>query len=518
MAQAWPYQEAQRLLNRQRDRNTPVVFETGYGPSGLPHIGTFTEVLRTQMIRRAYEELSDCAPTRLICFSDDMDALRKVPENVPNREMMEQHLGRSLTRVPDPFGTHESFAHHNNAMLREFLDRFGFEYEFMSSTEQYRSGAFNETLSRIFHNYDEVVAIIAPTLGEDRRETYSPFMPILPDGRVLDRGFLGRDIERELLMWDVDGVETLIPIHDGACKLQWKVDWALRWLALGVDYEMAGKDLTDSVALSSRIVRALGGQPPQNMIYEMFLDEQGRKISKSLGNGLTIEDWLRYGPQESLSFYLYKEPRKAKKLHVGLIPRAIDDYWQSLVRYDAQDEAQRRANPVHHVHSAAIPTGSLPVTFGLILNLIGILGEPDPYTVFEYIERNYTVLGGDELRRMIPYALAYHRDHLAGQLVRRPLDNAQERNAFRDLAHRLRDLMPESNQEAIQFEVYEVGKAHGYADNLRGWFQVIYEVVFGSPEGPRLGTFIEVYGLEEFASLLESAVADYDGVTWALAV
>lgn len=519
MSRAWPYQEADRL----RGRSGEIVFETGYGPSGLPHIGTFTEVLRTQMVQRAFQEQSD-QPTRLIVFSDDMDAMRRVPDNVPNQEMMREHIGRSLSRVPDPFGTYQSFADHNNAMLMDFLDQFGFSYEFRSATDFYTSGFFDDTLLLILRNYDAVRDIILPTLGEDRRATYSPFMPILPDGRVLAEGYIGHDAEAGTVTFLVDGEPQTFVVTGGHCKLQWKVDWAMRWIAFGVDYEMAGKDLTDSVHLSGRIVRALGHEPPAGMIYEMFLDAEGRKISKSEGNGITIDDWLRYGPQESLAYFLYREPRRARNLHVRLIPRAIEEYWRSRRDYWTQTPEQRMANPVHHVHDGEVPQGELAVSFSMLLNLVGILNTDDAEVVWQYLLANY--LGydegcdgqqcsmcqddpschweGDEVRRLVPYAVAYHRDVVASEAVRR-VPTSDEQRVLNVLADRL-EAATDRSAEALQAIVYAVGKEHGYAENLRGWFRVVYEVVFGSSDGPRLGGFIEVYGVEAFVGLLRSLI------------
>jgi lysyl-tRNA synthetase class 1 len=491
MSNAWPYDEARRIRLREN-----VVFETGYGPSGLPHIGTFTEVLRTAMVQRAFEEQTG-VPSRLIVFSDDMDALRRAPDNVPQIDMLEQHIGVPLSSVPDPFGTHESFAHHNNAHLRDFLDRFGFEYEFMSSTELYRSGFFDVTLRRILDNYETVRDIILPTLGEDRRATYCPFMPII-NGRVIDSGYISHDANMGTITFDIDGEHVTVPVTGGHCKLQWKVDWAMRWIALGVSYEMAGKDLIDSVVLSGRIVRALGFEPPVGFNYEMFLDAEGRKISKSLGNGLSIEEWLTYGPPESLAFFLYREPRRAKSLHANLV-RMVDEYWDARRRYPGQTEDQRRGNPVHHVHAGTVPVGEMPVSFAMLLNLIGILGETDEEIVWNYLRGNYAGVT-EAVRELIPYALAYHRDHLAALIVRRA-PTAGEAVALDDLADRLRSTV-ERDATTLQGIVYQVGKDHDYANRLRDWFAVVYEVVFGSPEGPRLGGFIEVYGVEPFADLL----------------
>src|SRR5918998_2281904 len=374
-ARAWPFEEAGKLLDRYGGKAPEkgyVLFETGYGPSGLPHIGTFGEVVRTTMVRRAFQRLSD-VPARLFCFSDDMDGLRKVPENVPNRDMMAAHLGKPLTSVPDPFSNeHPSFGAANNARLRAFLDRFGFDYEFASATEYYRSGRFDATLLRMLEAYDEVKAIVLPTLGPDRRATYSPFLPISPrTGIVLQVPTIARDVAAGTIT-DIDpdtGAEETVPVTGGRVKCQWKADWALRWVALGVDYEMAGKDLIDSVRLSGRIARALGGTPPEGFNYELFLDENGEKISKSKGNGLSLEQWLRYGSEESLAFYIYREPKRAKSLHLGVIPRAVDEYWQFRGNYPGQPVEQKLGNPVHHIHAGQVSETTLPVSYGLLLNL-----------------------------------------------------------------------------------------------------------------------------------------------------
>src|SRR3954469_11975802 len=359
-SKAWPYEEGRKLLKRWPDGKPggqPIIFETGYGPAALPRIGTYNEVLRTTFVRRAFEELSGGSPTRLIAFSDDMDGLRKVPDNVPNQELLTENLGRPLTRIPDPFGTHESFAHHNNAMLRSFLDRFGFEYDFVSATDRYTSGDFDAVIRKVLHGWDAIMGVMLPTLGEDRRRTYSPVLPISPStGRVLQVAVEVIDAEAGLIAFDdEDGTRVQQSAFGGAAKLQWKVDWAARWVALGVDYEMAGKDLIDSVTQSGKIARILGGRPPEGFNYEMFLDEKGEKISKSKGNGLSLEEWLRYGSEPSLAFYIYREPKKAKSLHLGLIPRAVDEYWQFRGNYAGQPTEQRLGNPVHHIHNGRIP-------------------------------------------------------------------------------------------------------------------------------------------------------------------
>src|SRR3954469_25961623 len=305
-ARAWPFEEARKLVARTGGKVPAkgyVLFETGYGPSGLPHIGTFGEVVRTTMVRQAFQRLSDI-PTRLFCFSDDMDGLRKVPDNVPNKEMLAQHLGKPLSRIPDPFSNeHPSFGAHNNARLRAFLDRFGFDYEFASSTDYYTSGKFDTALLRMLERLEKVMAIMLPSLREERAASYSPFLPICPrTGMVLYVPISEHDVKAGTVSYDDPETKerVTLPVTGGHCKLQWKPDWAMRWFALGVDYEMAGKDLIDSVKLSGKICAALGGTPPEGFNYELFLDDKGQKISKSKGNGLTIDEWLRYASPESL--------------------------------------------------------------------------------------------------------------------------------------------------------------------------------------------------------------------------
>jgi len=510
-SRAWPYEEARKLLKRYADAPPAkghVLFETGYGPSGLPHIGTFNEVLRTTMVRHAYEAMSDI-PTRLIAFSDDMDGLRKVPDNVPNQAMLREHLGKPLTRIPDPFGRFESFAHHNNAMLRAFLDRFGFDYEFLSATECYASGRFDDTLKLVLARYDAIMAVMLPTLRQERQATYSPVLPISPkSGIVLQVPVEVVDAAAGLIRFEDEGETITQSILGGRAKLQWKVDWAMRWVALGVDYEMAGKDLIDSVTQSSKIARVLGARPPEGFNYEMFLDEKGEKISKSKGNGLSLDQWLTYGPEESLAFYAYREPKKAKSLHMGVIPRAVDDYWQFRANYPAQELPQKLGNPVHHIHNGAVPAETLPVSFGLLLNLVGVLGEVSPAQVWGYLA-NYVPDARPEahpaLDRLIGHALAYHRDVVAPTLIRRKPD-AKEAAALADLDARLAALPEDADAEAIQFEVYETGKAAGF-ETLRDWFRALYETLLGSAQGPRMGSFIALYGIANSRRLIAEALA-----------
>jgi len=518
VSKAWPFQEAQRLVKRYPDGKpdgSPMLFETGYGPSGLPHIGTFQEVLRTTLVRRAYEVLTGGAPTRLVAFSDDMDALRKVPDNVPNPGMLTAYLGHPLSRIPDPFEKYGSFAHHNNAMLREFLDRFGFDYEFVSASDRYNSGECDEELRGVLKNYGAILEVMLPTLREERRQTYSPVLPISPtSGQVLQVPLEVVDAEEGIVRFE-DHAETIEHcIFGGNAKLQWKVDWAMRWVDLGVDYEMCGKDLTDSVTLGGRIAKILGGRRPEGMIYELFLDENGEKISKSKGNGLTIEQWLTYGTEESLGFYLFREPKSAKQLHIGVIPRAVDEYWQFRGNLADQELDKQLGNPVWHLLRA---TGdgsgagdTLPVTFALMLNLVGVLG---PYATHEQV---WSYLGNyihdldpshhPELDKLVDCALAYNRDYVAPTLVKRA-PAANEAEALRALDAYLAGTAEETPAEEMQTQIYEIGKREEFGfENLRDWFRALYETLLGSSQGPRMGSFIALYGVAASRKLIAEAL------------
>jgi lysyl-tRNA synthetase class 1 len=511
-SKAWPFEEARKLLARWpggKPGDAPIVFETGYGPSGLPHIGTFNEVLRTTMVRRAFAQLSD-APTRLVAFSDDMDGLRKVPDNVPNGAMLAGHLGKPLSRIPDPFGTHDSFAAHNNARLRDFLDAYGFEYEFVSAAQEYEGGRFDDALRGVLRAFDAIQGVMLPTLRAERRATYSPVLPISPiSGVVLQVPVEVVDADAGTIAFvDESGERVVQSALGGRAKLQWKVDWAMRWVALGVDYEMAGKDLIDSVTQSGRIARVLGGRPPEGFIYEMFLDEAGEKISKSKGNGLSMDEWLTYGPPESLAFFAYREPRKAKSLHMGVIPKAVDEYWQFRAAYPNQVPKEKLGNPVHHIHGGPPPGGSLPVTFALLLNLVGVMGEATREQVWGYLA-NYVpdadAVRYPELDRLIDHALRYARDFVTPTLHRRaptPVEAAALERLDAALA-----AMPEgADAEAIQNAVYEIGKTEGFA-SLRDWFRALYETLLGSSQGPRMGSFIALYGIENSRRLIAEALS-----------
>jgi lysyl-tRNA synthetase class 1 len=517
VSKAWPYEEARKLLKRYPQGKSgadgaaaPVLFETGYGPSGLPHIGTFNEVQRTTMVRHAYIELTG-APTRLIAFSDDMDGLRKVPDNVPNQAMLTEHLGRPLTQVPDPFGKYESFAHHNNAMLRAFLDRYGFDYEFVSSTDMYRGGHFDDALRNVLHHYQAIMDIMLPTLRKERQATYSPVLPVSPrSGVVLQVPVEVLDAQAGLVAFEDEGERIEQSILSGGAKLQWKVDWAMRWVALGVDYEMAGKDLIDSVTQSSRIARALGARPPEGFNYEMFLDEKGEKISKSKGNGLSIDQWLTYGSEESLAFYIYREPKAAKSLHIGVIPRAVDDYEQFRAAYAAQPVDKRLGNPVHHVHGGQVPQDGLPVTYGLLLNLVGVMGadatEPQVWAYLRNYAPDVDAKAHPRLAGLVRNALAFNRDFIAPTLQPRA-PSESEAMALRELDAQIAALPEDAGAEEIQNIVYEIGKDPHYGfEQLRDWFKALYETLLGSPQGPRMGSFIALYGIANSRRLIARAL------------
>ncbi|HEY5711165.1 MAG TPA: lysine--tRNA ligase [Allosphingosinicella sp.] len=511
VSKAWPYDEARKLLKRYPDGpgERGIVFETGYGPSGLPHLGTFQEVARTLMVRHALTELVDW-PSRLIAFSDDMDGMRKVPPGVPHQDMMHQHLDQPLSRVPDPFGCgHESYADHNNGLLRQFLDRFGFDYEFLASSDCYLTGRFDEALKAVLRNYDAIMGVMLPTLGEERRRTYSPILPISPDsGKVLQVPVEIVDVETGLVAFDDEGTRVEQSILSGGAKLQWKVDWAMRWVALGVDYEMSGKDLIDSVTQSSKIARILGARPPDGFNYEMFLDENGEKISKTRGNGVTIDEWLTYAPEESLAFYIYREPRRAKQLSLSVIPKAVDEYDQFLAAWPGQEWDKRLGNPVHHVHAGDVPAARMPINFALLLNLVAVASTDDKDLLWAFVRRYAPEASPEthpELDRRLDFALAYFRDFIAGALQHRA-PTGIEAAALRDLDSRLAALPADADAETIQTEVYEVGKAHPF-ESLRDWFKAQYETLLGTSQGPRMGSFIALYGVDNSRKLIADALA-----------
>ncbi len=519
---AWPFEEAKQIIKRLRAMNRGeikpsdkgyVLFETGYGPSGLPHIGTFGEVARTTMVLRAFKRLAPDIPVKLICFSDDMDGFRKVPSNVPNQEMLKGALGQPLTKVPNPFDTeYESYAHHNNAQLRAFLDSFGFDYEFMSGTEYYKSGKFDKTLLAMLAKHEEIKQAVLPILGEERSKTYSPFLPVSPTtGNVLQTPILDTNPEAGTITFeDEDGTRVEQTVTGGNCKAQWRADWALRWYALDVDYEMAGKDLVTAADIAAKIVQILGGRGPAGFRYEMFLDEKGEKISKSKGNGLTMEEWLTYAPHESLAYYMYQRPTTASKLHFDIIPKAVDEYIQFADKLLEQEDAKKLENPAWYLHDGNVPNSQhTPISFALLLNLVNAANTDDPQVLWKFIGSyapDATPESAPFLDRLVGYAIKYYTDFVLPEKQYRTPDQ-RERAALEDLVKRLESMEDKLPADEYMTEVFSAGKENGYEkDELRDWFKAIYEVCLGQSQGPRFGSFIQLYGVKETASLIKDAL------------
>jgi lysyl-tRNA synthetase class 1 len=518
-AKAWPFELARALEKRvaeqvkagERAPDAPVIFETGYGPSGLPHIGTFGEVVRTTMVRHAFEVVTGGRyRTRLICVSDDMDGMRKVPDTVPNPKALEAYLQMPLTMVPDPFGTHASYGANMNARLCAFLDQFGFQYEFLSATDCYRSGRFDAMLLRAAEKYQAIMDVMLPTLGEERRATYSPFLPISPStGRVLYVSMKKVDAARgEVTFADEDGTDVTLPVTGGAVKMQWKPDFGMRWAALGVDFEMFGKDHQANAPIYSKICRILGARPPEQYVYELFLDDKGEKISKTKGNGISVEEWLTYAPDESLALFQFQKPRVAKKLYFDVIPKTVDEYLSFLEKFPQEDAAAQVENPVWHIHSGRPPQLASPVSFALLLNLVAVANPTDVSQLWAYIIR-YAPEASPEthplLEELAGYAMRYYRDFvLPAKTFRAPTD--KERAAMADLASRLSGFCAEPTGENLQTLTFSVGKEHGF-ENLREWFRALYEVLLGQEQGPRFGSFAALYGAAETAKLIEDALA-----------
>jgi lysyl-tRNA synthetase, class I len=511
----WNFKEAEMLVERAKKglcKNDYMLFESGYGPSGLPHIGTFGEVARTTMIMSAFRAISDM-PMKLICFSDDMDGLRKVPDNIPNQDMVAAHLGQPLTQVPDPYGTHESYGHHMNHRLREFLDTFGFTYEFMSATDCYKNGMFDVILKEAVRKYDAIMKVMLPTLGEERQQTYSPFLPISPHtGQVLYVPMKYVDAEAGTVTFDDDtGQECTLLVTGGHCKLQWKPDFGMRWAALGVDFEMYGKDHQVNGALYSRICQILGGTPPQQFVYELFLDKMGQKISKSKGNGLTIDEWLTYAPQESLALYMYQSPKKAKRLHFDVIPKAVDEYITFVEKYHhAEDDIARKNNPAWSIHGGNVPNlGQSDISFSLLLNLACACNAEDKAVLWGFIKRyipNATAENHAFLDTLAGYAVRYYEDFVKSTKQYRSAD-AKERAALLSLKTLLQQEFSDSRSpEALQDAIYAVGREHYGKEAMRDWFAAMYETLLGQSQGPRMGSFIALYGVNNTMLLIDDAL------------
>ena len=508
---SWPFVEVRKLLKDRKDiikKKNKITFQTGYGPSGLPHIGTFGEVARTTMMINALNHIQKI-DHELITFSDDMDGLRKVPENIPNEKILKENLGKPLTSIPDPFKKFSSFGEHNNEMLKKFLKKFNFKFTFKSSTENYKKGIFNASLVRVLEKYDEIMNIILPTLRAERRKTYCPFLPICPKtGKVLEIPLISMDKKTGKVIFDNNDEKIETSILDGNCKLQWKVDWAMRWFTFDVDFEMYGKDLTESAILSSKICRALGKNSPNGFAYELFLDEKGEKISKSRGNGISIEQWLRYASPESLSLYMYPNPKRAKKLYFEVVPKTVDDYLTNIEKFPSQQPKDQISNPVWHVHNGTPPQEKIVMPFSMLLNLVGSSNADNKEVLWKFINRfhkeinprDYKILDG-----LTEYAINYFKDNVEPfKKFKKP--NSNEKKALENLVQKLKKIDQSLSPEEIQTQVYTVGKENGYEKNLRDWFKLIYEVVFGDENGPRMGFFISFFGLKETIELINDKI------------
>ncbi len=508
---SWPFVEIRKLLKERKEiikKKSKITFQTGYGPSGLPHIGTFGEVARTTMMINALNHIQKI-DHELITFSDDMDGLRKIPENIPNDKVLRENLGKPLTNIPDPFKKFKSFGEHNNEMLKQFLNKFNFQFIFKSSTENYKKGVFNNSLMRVLEKYEDIMNIILPSLGEERKKTYCPFLPICPKtGKVLEIPLLEMDKKSGKVVFKNNDKKMSTNILDGNCKLQWKVDWAMRWFTFDVDFEMYGKDLTESAILSNKICRSLGKTPPNGFAYELFLDEKGEKISKSKGNGISIEQWLRYASPESLSMYMYPNPKRAKKLYSEVVPKTVDDYLSNIEKFSSQKEQDQILNPVWHVHNGNPPNEKVIMPFSMLLNLVGSSNADNKLILWKFINRLHEKIKPQDypvLDSLTEYAINYFKDKVEpNKKFKKP--NVKEKKALENLVKKLQQIDKSLKPEEIQTYVYTIGKESGYEKNLREWFKLIYEVVFGEENGPRIGFFISFFGLNETIELINDKI------------
>ena len=510
---SWPFIEAKRILkkiNNQTPKKGYVLFETGYGPSGLPHIGTFGEVVRTSFVRHAFSCLAPEIPTKLFCISDDIDGLRKVPDNIPNKELIRSNLGKPLTSVPDPFGTHPSYGQHMNSRLKAFLNHFNFDYEFISATEKYKSGAFDQTMLRVLENYEKIMDLMLPTLGAERQETYSAFMPIDPkSGKVIDKGVTGINKEKGTVTYlDEKGEEKEISVTGGNCKLQWKVDFGARWYSLEVDYEIYGKDHLPNEKIYRSICQILGKTPPVNFTYEMFLSEDGAKISKSTGNGIAVEDWLKYAPEESLSLYMFQKPKTAKRLYFDVIPKAMDEYLAFLNSYYETEDEKKADSPVFHIHFGNVPKPECNLTYSLLLNLASACNPENDEVLWGFISKYQSGLTSENsplLKKMVHKAINYYNDFIKSTKSYR-LPNDSEKAALNDLNNALSEMDKNSSGKEIQNQIFEIGRNHGYEKNMKDWFCALYQILLGQNQGPRMGSFVALYGIDNFINMVNKAL------------
>jgi lysyl-tRNA synthetase class 1 len=501
-----------KKINNKTPKKGYALFETGYGPSGLPHIGTFGEVVRTLFVKHAFECLAPNIPTKLICVSDDMDGLRKVPSNIPNQNQVEKYLKQPLTSVIDPFEETSSYGEYMNMKLKSFLDFFSFDYEFISATENYKSGKFNNTMLLVAKNYEQIMKIMLPTLGEDRRKTYSPFMPIdSSTNHVLENGVKSIDAQKNTLQYaDQSNQEQEISIENGCCKLQWKVDFGARWFDFGVDFEIFGKDHLANEKIYKSICKSLGGTPPVTFCYEMFLSEDGAKISKSSGNGISVEDWLKYAPKESLALYMFQKPQTAKRLHFDVIPKAMDEYLSFLKSYHkATQEDQKISNPVFHIHFSNVPNNlEFDINYSLLINLASACNPENEDILWEFIEKYQKNLDKNNspiLSKMVKCAINYYNDFIKPNKHYHSPSHI-ETKAILQLSDNLK-IWKEQNEpnNNLSNVVFDTARENGYdKKTMKNWFNLLYKTLLGQNEGPRINSFIEIYGIDNFISLVQN--------------
>ncbi len=527
----WPYEEARRLAERVSSYppERAVIFESGFGPSGLPHLGTMGEVLRPAYVQHAFQVLGQVLeeadsssaayrrPSRLVVFIDDMDGLRKVPESIPNREASAAFLGQPVSRIPDPFGEcHPSFAAHMIALLEKFLEPVEVSYELMRSSEMYASGRFDDALKLILEKHAEIIRIVTPTLREENRAGWSPVMPLCPAcGQINSTLVTAYHPERATVEFSCErsfggshgcGFRGEQSVLGGKAKVQWKVDWALRWYMLSVDYELYGKDLIDSARLSGQILRLLGGRPPLGFAFEMYLDEEGHKVSKSIGRGVGVEQWRRYAPIEVLKYFLILNPRRARKLFLESIPQYTDEYLDALRAWGAADRRARRNSPLEFVlQSQSARRFNSTLSFGLVMNLVAALGSSERELIWRYLVHYDPAIEGDAdtmklTRELMECALNFYRDFIEpAKFHYTPSDG--EREQLRALSAWLAQ-NGEAGAEDIEKAIYELGRQH--YDKPGKIFPLLYRVILGQERGPRLGAFIRLTTPARVAAIVDA--------------
>src|SRR5215472_770932 len=495
---AWPHEEARRLQERIRDYppERPVIFESGFGPSGLPHLGTMCEVLRPAYVRKAFAMLEPARASRLIVFIDDMDGLRKVPENVRRREELGQFLGVPVSHIPDPFGCCASFADHMIGLLREFLAPVEVAYELRRSADMYRNGEFDEGLKRILARHGEIVAIVTPTLREENRPGWSPLMPLCPR--------CGKTIERAVTAYHPDRGTIEFTCERSAAETA-----GCGWSGEQTVFRGHGKALTDSARLSAAILRVLGGRAPLGFPFEMFLDDEGHKVSKSIGRGVTVEQWERYAPIEVLKFFLLTNPRRARKLFLATIPQYVDEYLDALREYAAAPNQEARHNsPLVFVLQERSPRRfDSQLTFSMIMNLVPAVGAVQRDYLWEYLKRYDPAIENDADTKALALTLMQSAENFYQDFIeptKKPyIPNAAERPQLAAIVDWLR-ANPAASAEEIEKRVYDFGRQ--YYDKPGKIFPLLYRAILAQERGPRLGAFIRLATPAQVAQLLDSAM------------